>query len=193
MTTSILLLAAGASARMGQSKQLLSIGDEPMLRMAVRTALTVSPHTTVVLGAHFEEHKRALKGLPINIIENRQWQKGIGCSIKAGMAGLKNGPFDAVMVLVCDQPNLTSEHLKNLIAMAESQDAKVVASSYAGTTGVPALFKKEVFEMLRAIDNEAGAKKIIQQLGKAVALVDFPGGEADLDTPDDYQAFLDRG
>ena len=135
------------------------------------------------------EHERMA---PVDIIENKDWKNGMGSSHKAGLAGLlvKSDQIDAVIVLVCDQPNLSEGHLRILIARAADTHAQCVASSYAGTVGVPSLFKRATFELIMAIDNESGAKKIIRDLGTAVTVVNFPGGETDLDTPGDYEAFM---
>ena len=89
MDISIILLAAGASSRMGQSKQLLLIEGEPLLLRSVKIALSGKPHhVVVVLGAGEHEHSNIIKHLPVEIVINTHWKNGMGSSIKAGLAHL---------------------------------------------------------------------------------------------------------
>jgi molybdenum cofactor cytidylyltransferase len=192
MPTPILILAAGSSSRMGTSKQMLDIRGEKLLSHAVKTGLSVSEHVTVVLGSHTEEHAKLLEKLPIHIVENKDWAKGMGNSLKAGFAAVLNRMPDAadVIMMVCDQPALTTMHLQNIIFRSNQTVKTIVASRYSGTMGVPALFKRAQFESLQKIDDQHGARTIIQRVPHSVEAVDFAGGEFDLDTPDDYERFL---
>lgn len=192
MTFAILLLAAGPSSRMGQSKQLLKINGETLLEKSVRVALEVSSEVYVVLGASFEIHRQAIKALPVTIIENKAWEKGMGHSLKVGLANLISSKreVDAVLVLVCDQPLLSAEHLNAILAEAKSSGNAVIASAYAGTVGVPALFTRSMFGKLSSLGDSEGAKKVIRESGNAVATVDFSGGATDLDTAEDVSKFL---
>ena len=192
MQTAVLVLAAGSSSRMGQSKQLLEVNGVPLLVHSVKEVLAVTPNVYVVLGSGFEQHQLALHDLPVTIVENKSWQKGMGSSLKLGIAHLLAATpmIDAVIIMVCDQPKLLTAHLQALIAKASGTDKTIVASSYAGTAGVPALFKKEQFTKLLKTDDDAGARKVIRQNPEAVATVDFPDGHVDLDTPEDYRQFI---
>lgn len=188
----ILILAAGSSSRMGQSKQLLDINGEPLLRRIVRIALDVVPdEVVVVLGANQEEHFKVIENLPIKSVYNDNWQKGMGSSIKAGLNHLLevSPTINAVMILVCDQPLLNSVHLKELIRAFRSSQAAVVAMSYSGTVGVPAIFEKSLFVDLIDLPDEKGAKVVIEKNSSRSLTIPFPEGAVDLDTPDDYERF----
>lgn len=186
---SILLLAAGSSSRLGQSKQLITIEGKSLLLRSTTISLEVCSEVAVVLGHEFEKHKSEIEHLPILIIQNHDWQNGMGRSLKTGFNSiLEKWPrTDYILVLVCDQPFLTTNHLNRLIEKAGISSKKIVCSSYKKVWGVPALFKKELFENLKQIEDGEGAKKIIQHLSGNVDSVEFEGGEIDIDTPEDLE------
>jgi molybdenum cofactor cytidylyltransferase len=189
----ILLLAAGSSSRLGQSKQLLSVKGEPLLLKSVNAAIQAdAKKVIVVLGANEEEHRKVIDQLPIEIIYNPTWQKGMGNSVKAGLAYLlKVDPTtEAVITMVCDQPLVNASHLKKMMARFKETKSPIVASFYSDSAGVPALFDKSLFEKIASIGDEHGAKKFIHQTSENVSLVDFPEGAIDLDTQEDIKRFL---
>ena len=191
----IILLAAGSSSRMGRSKQMLEVNGEQLLQRITRVALdSDATKVIVVLGANEQAHRKSIQQLPIEIRINPNWQLGMGSSLKKGLQSLLElvPELDAVIVMVCDQPSITTVHLNKLIQTFKETNSPVVASYYANSAGVPALFEKSVFEKLLTIENESGAKKIIQQHKELVKTIDFPQGAIDLDTPDDYQKFLNK-
>jgi molybdenum cofactor cytidylyltransferase len=188
----IVILAAGSSSRMGQSKQLLRVHDTTVLNHAITVALQASPAVvTVVLGAHAKQHRETIQSMPASIVVNDQWETGMGSSLKAGLQHVEahHPNVTAVLFMVCDQPALTTQHLQSLI---EKADKPIVASYYAGSPGVPALFNKSLFPALHALGNDQGAKKIFQQFPEQVSIVNFPEGERDLDTMEDYQNYLNQ-
>jgi molybdenum cofactor cytidylyltransferase len=193
--TGIILLAAGSSSRMGQSKQLLSIDGESLLSKSANAALqTKTKKIVVVLGASEKEHRLVLSKLPIDIVVNREWQKGIGSSLKTGMTFLLSlqPSLAGVIILVCDQPLLTSDHITKLIEKNSRTHKAIVASRYEETLGVPAYFDKSYFAKLLALKEDQGARKIIKENSGDVAVVDFPQGAIDLDTIEDYQKFVSK-
>ena len=189
---SILLLAAGSSSRLGRSKQLLKVDSESLLLRSSNLSLQVSKNVFVVLGSNFEEHVQSIKHLSVAIVENKEWERGIGSSLKAGLRQIveKNPETKSVIILVCDQPLLTSSHLSKLAEVGEATNKLIVSSLYNNVLGVPALFKKELFNELLKLDDSEGARKLIQQKKNDVEIVDFPRGEIDLDTPEDVKKFF---
>lgn len=193
MKIGIILLAAGSSSRMGQSKQLLEIGGEQLLLKSTQVALqSIAEKVIVVLGANESAHRKVIEQLPCEIIVNEDWQLGMGSSLKKGLAELLliAPKLEAVLVMVCDQPLLTSEHLNQIIKKFKLAKSQIVASYYSGSAGVPALFDKSLFEKLLKVEDHAGAKKIIRQHKEVVQTIDFAQGAIDLDTPEDYQTFI---
>lgn len=189
--TGAIILAAGSSSRMGQSKQMLDIAGQPLLR---KTAIAVveagMAHAVVVLGSNDAEHRSILEGLNVETIYNASWVKGMGTSIRTGVEALTKYPaISSILILVCDQPLLTSETILKITAKFNSSRKPIVASSYRGVPGVPVLFDRTYFDRLKQLPDDQGAKKLILQNRNDIELVSFPGGEIDLDTMADYDAF----
>lgn len=160
---------------------------------STKTALASKTNKViVVLGANESAHRKIIERLPIEIITNEDWQRGMGSSLKKGMKELLLiiPKLEAVLVMVCDQPLLTTEHLNAIIKKFEFTKSPIVASHYSGSAGVPALFDKSLFEKLLNVEDESGAKKIILLHKEVVETIDFPQGSIDLDTPEDYQTFV---
>jgi molybdenum cofactor cytidylyltransferase len=192
MNTAIIILAAGSSSRLGQSKQMLDIDGEKLLVKTIKTALgSDGGPIAVVLGANEKQHREILKVLPVHIVYNEDWQSGMGSSLKKGLRYLlsEDPSLEAVVVLVCDQPLMISENINNLILKHHETKKAIIASRYAQMPGVPVLFDKIYFPKLMSLPDDQGAKKIILQHNDDVFEVDFPGGETDLDRMEDYDAF----
>jgi molybdenum cofactor cytidylyltransferase len=193
MEIGIIVLAAGSSSRMGRSKQLLEIEGEPLLCRCTKIALAVNTQNVIViLGANENPHRDVICQFPVQIISNYYWKTGMGSSIKTGLNYLlqSGAELDAVIIMVCDQPELTVEHLQKLIQKFEEKKASIIASSYANASGVPVLFGRSFFSNLLLLADDHGAKKIIQQFPRQVDTVPFPKGSFDLDTEEDYQNYL---
>lgn len=186
----VVVLAAGASVRMGAPKQLLPYRGTGLLRYSVETALGASEGpVVVVLGCSAEDFRPALDGLPVQIVENAEWKAGMGGSLRVGLEALleEHPETGAVLILVCDQPLLSELVLKELIAAYRKGGHGIVASEYGGTLGVPALFDRVFFPDLLALHGREGAKGLIGQNREVVAAVPFPDGIIDLDTPADCE------
>lgn len=192
MNAGIIILAAGSSSRMGQSKQLLKWQDSTLIQHAVDTGFKSGAGTVVVvLGANEDEHRKAISSSRAIVISNPRWSTGMGSSLKEGLKAIAQYPrIDSVIVMVCDQPYVTAEHLKELWIKYDQSKAKAVASAYAGTYGVPALLSPALYDDVLALADEQGAKTILQRLQpteiKSITLKD---GEKDLDTYEDYLRF----
>ena len=134
----ILILAAGESSRMGQPKQLLPVNNDTLLQHAATTALNITPNVTVVLGANNTTIQHTLQHLPIQHIVNPDWPRGMGTSIKAGVAQcIASTPqLDAILLMTCDQPLITSQHLQNIITQYQTTNKHIVATTYNNTHGV---------------------------------------------------------
>jgi molybdenum cofactor cytidylyltransferase len=158
----------------------------------VQTALGAEVEKTiVVLGANETAHWKIIEHLPIEVITNPEWEKGMGSSLKIGLAHLLGiaPQTEAALIMVCDQPLLTSAHLTKLINKAGTSTSGIIASYYANGPGVPVLFKKSFFKSLHSITNQEGAKSILQKNKDEIATIEFPGGETDLDNWSDYENF----
>lgn len=186
-----IILAAGSSSRLGQPKQLLPFRGETLIRRSAKAALQCgcSP-VAVVLGSGTEAIQTELQSLPVIMVPNPDWQKGMGTSIFAGlMALIENKPgLESLILLVCDQPRVEPATLQGLIQLHETTHLPIVASRYAGTLGVPALFHRSCFLELLALPASSGAKPVIETDRTRVAEFDIPEGRIDIDTPADQAA-----
>jgi molybdenum cofactor cytidylyltransferase len=176
------VLAAGASTRLGEPKQLVMLGGETLLERAVRAAREAgcSP-VVVVLGAEAEQIlERTALGDAVTVV-NDQWKEGMASSIRLGVQTLRSSTKDAegVLLMACDQPSVTVEHLVHLISENE-----VRASRYAGKNGVPAFFPARLLDRLMELKGDTGARDLLAQAVSS----DLRNGELDVDTAAD----LDR-
>lgn len=180
----IVILAAGASTRMGEPKQLLEYRGKPLLRHAAEVALEACEQVIVVLGSHAAELRPALAGLPITIAENPDWEGGMGSSIRTGIAAATD--LDGVILTLADQPLITSEFFDSLVQAHLESDQPIVTSQYAGTVGVPVFFSREYFPHLLALEPSQGCKGVILKHTDHALRLDCPEAEMDIDTPEDY-------
>ncbi|RYY08433.1 MAG: nucleotidyltransferase family protein [Cytophagaceae bacterium] len=191
-TVGLLLLAAGSSSRLARPKQLLPYQGQTLLRHAAEVA-AASPCRPLVLvtGALHDELLPEIDGLPFHVVRNDAWADGMGGSIATGLQELESAfevhNVDAVVVMLCDQPLLTPELIGELIVQFQATQQPVVASAYAGTQGVPALFGRAIFPQLLALRGASGARELLQQYNH-LPTVDFPGGATDVDTEAQYAA-----
>jgi molybdenum cofactor cytidylyltransferase len=194
-TESVIILAAGSSSRLGQSKQLVEIDGVPLLLKSTLTALDAHyNNVVVVLGANADIHKQKIAHLPVEIITHTEWEKGMGSSLKEGLKHvIKSRPeTSAVLVMVCDQPLLTSTHLATLRDVFKHTHSQIVASRYGNTMGVPAIFDRTLFTEILKIKDTQGAKTIIESHDESVNAVDWAAGYLDIDTPDDLKLLNSR-
>jgi len=189
-----LVLAAGASSRMGRPKQLLDWGGRPLVRAAAEVALAarLSPLLVVVGGAQAEV-PAALAGLPLRMVANPEYAAGKSTSLRAGIAALDNAA-DAAVVLLGDQPFVTAAIVERIVAEWQSSGAAIVAPTYAGQRGNPVLFARAVFPELLAIHGDQGARGVLAADHSRIRLVVFddPRPLADIDTPEDYERLLSK-
>ena len=189
MPVAAIILAAGESRRLGQPKQLLKYRGETLLARAVRLANEAGASAVlVVLGANFEATHAAIDASNAIPVHNDRWRQGIASSIEAGMRALSvcAPEADGVLLMGCDQPRLTADHLCALIAAFESQSTAVIAaSSYAGVQAVPAVFPRAAFAELSGLRGDKGARSVIESAARPVVASEFPGGEVDIDSPAD--------
>lgn len=194
----IIILAAGASARLGQPKQLLQFKGESLIQKVVKTALaTPCRPIVVVLGAFYNEINFDIKKLESNeiiIVENKEWLQGMSTSVKVGLKTLleiDKNVTDALFLLT-DQPLLTMEHLLNMITVASCQipAAPIVASFYNNRLGVPALLNRRYFDALLQLRGDQGARKVLECHQNEARAIPFPAGEFDIDTLEDYEFLI---
>ncbi|MEM7485075.1 MAG: nucleotidyltransferase family protein [Bacteroidota bacterium] len=189
----VLLLAAGASSRMGDMiKQLLPWGKTTLLGHALEQAKQVTENTYVVLGANADEIRSSIP--EANLIVNRNWQSGMGSSISAGVKYILENEkgFDGLLILLADQPLVDSPYLNLMKKKFRASQSKIVATAYENKLGVPAIFHRSILPELLELDKDFGAKQVINKYIDDTERV-FPNGkEIDIDTPEKYSQLLDK-
>ena len=206
-----LILAAGGSTRFGEPKQLLNFGGKSLVRRIVDAVADAGCDPIVVVaGDAIDRIRDEITGG--EVIHNPHWQHGIGSSIRCGIAHIRgggrcsviagqgpdvggddgasrsSGKTDAIIILACDQPFVTANTIMQLCA----ETKPIVASGYANTVGIPALFDADYFDLLVSLPDDSGAKSVMAAHHGDVAVVQFPEGAIDIDTPADYDRAMQQ-
>lgn len=190
---SVVVLAAGGSSRLGMPKQLVRLEGEPLVCRAARLADESGARSVIVVtGASREAVAEALGGARVRLAFNAGWAEGPGTSLRTGLEALLADPSrprdEPAVLMLCDQPFVTPEHLRALVEhVAHGHPA--AASGYGGDGGfgVPAAFAAELFPELLALGAQQGAKPVLMRHRERLALVPFPAGLLDVDTPADLE------
>ena len=179
-----LILAAGSSSRLGEPKQLIEFEGESLMERTIRIAHEAGASPIfVVLGSDYERMLEPLQKNPFlpRILINKAWHTGMASSIRLGTAAAERVDAESLLVLSCDQPAVTPEHLLKLVETSNREH--VVASHYLDRRGIPALFPEFAFHALQDLDGDMGARELMQN--RAVLTVSLEGGQFDVDTPED--------
>ncbi len=182
------ILAAGSSSRLGQPKQHVRLGEDPeaetLLERTVRVAVEARLRPIYVVAKRPDGLERAMATLGDQVVvwvENNQAAEGMAASIRLGVAAIEKDAA-GVVILACDQPAVTAEHLTRLVEGGDGDQA--VASAYAGRRGVPAYLPRRLFAALMALSGDTGARVLLLQ----AQAIDLPDGEVDIDTAEDLAA-----
>lgn len=192
------VLAAGASTRLGRPKQLLLHEGIPLVRRAALSARDSGvDETVVVVGANAEQVVEAVGELPrVHFVLNPEWRSGIASSIAAGLAAVTLGRPDGVrrgaLLMLADQPRVDAAALRRMLDAFDGPD-RIVAASYAGTLGTPAIFGRHQFWVLLGLEGDRGAGGWLRANAASVRAVPLPEAAFDVDTAADAKRLLDRG
>lgn len=197
-----LVLAAGASSRLGEPKQLLvDAAGTPAVVRVVRALRTAGcDDVFVVLGAESVRVAAVLQDESVQLVHHAGWRAGMGSSIAEGVrairrhrmrlpAGDAQPVVDGVLIAPCDMPSVDAGHLRRLLGAFDGSAR--VASSYRSqdgddVLGIPAVLPRGDFAWLEALEGDRGARPLFREPGTRA--VPLPYGSFDLDTPAD----LDR-
>lgn len=183
MSVAAIILAAGASRRLGRPKQLVEIEGETLLARAVRIAseAALSPIVVVVRDkAGVADHAVGTEAV---LVMNAEADEGMASSIRRGVESLERFECAGAVLMTCDQPRLRTEHLR---ALAVDEEA-VAGSAYAGRIGVPAYFPASAFESLLQLRGDVGARELLRN----ARAVDGEELALDLDTEADVQKAIE--
>lgn len=179
------VLAAGLSTRMGRQKLLLPLGGRPVVRWSVEAVLPHVQDVVVVTGRDAAAVREALAGLGVRFAANPSPESGQSSSIAVGVAALMPATRAALIVLG-DQPRTPRSVVPALLAARDRTGKAVIVPVYRGVRGTPVLFGAEVFDELRALTGDSGARGIVAASPERVEAVEVDSPmPVDVDTPED--------
>jgi molybdenum cofactor cytidylyltransferase len=186
-----ILLAGGSSTRLGQPKQLLRLGGNTLVRRAARLLLELGPlSVTVVTGSQAPRVAREVEDLPLSVVANPAWERGMGASIACGVENLPNDPH-GVLILLCDQWRVTLDDLQRLFEVWAPDISKIATASWmvkkSRNYGPPVIFPGIYIQELKFLYGERGAKSLIQGDAGNVRFVRMENARYDLDSPQDLR------
>lgn len=186
-----ILLAAGASTRMGSNKLMLELDGVPLVRRAAERMLEAGAAPLIVVTGHEPERVHAaLTGLDVHFVENPDYRGPTSGSLHAGLRAVPPDA-DGAMILLSDMPHVTSAMLAALVERAQQNDAPLVVSRYGDVFAPPLLFTRTLFGELLAWQGEGCGKAVVRRHEHAAAVLDWTTAAlADIDTPADYTAAL---
>jgi molybdenum cofactor cytidylyltransferase len=187
---SSVVLAAGASTRMGTQKLLLPFGNEPLVRRALRQVCAAGfDDVLVVLGSEHEAMQAALEGLPVRHAVNLQFATGMGSSFRTAVDHLPDSA--AAMFALADQPFVTAQEYRAVLDAYHQHTPGIVSVRYGEVMAPPHLFEREFFPELAALQH--GARPVLQRHLDRTLVLQFPQELlVDIDTPDDYALATSR-
>jgi molybdenum cofactor cytidylyltransferase len=186
----ILILAAGASSRMGRPKQLLPWKNTTLLGNAIRNAKkSIAKDTFVVFGANSALIRKKIQEKNIVFIDNDLWRSGLGSSIARGVGFIKTKElqYDGLLITLADQPLINSDYINLIIESFYKEGKGIVATAYINRVGVPALFSSIYFESLIILDEDYGAKQFLEKNKNDIFKLDAGDKVLDVDTVKDYE------
>lgn len=194
MNLGAIILAAGASTRMGKPKQLLPYQGKTLLAHAIsRVERAGVQNFVVVTGAH--RFEKEFVGKNVRFVHNTHWEAGMGTSVGVGLKALQaeaTSELDGVLVMLSDQPLIRSAHLTQLINAFSFNKTTIVAIKYLHGLGVPAIFDRSAFEQLLHLRGDKGARELLNnKLTQAIAIATPTQHLLDIDTKEDYSKLLE--
>ncbi len=180
------VLAAGASSRMGTHKLLLPLGGESLIRRVVGTLLAVPvADVVVVVGHNHRAIESELAGLPVRFALNENYRKGMGSSFAAGVRALDER-IGAALFVLGDRPFVTAADYRRLLDAYRSGASALVAGRYGDVVAPPHVVARSLFE--RVGNDGVGIRPLLAELGGAATLLDFETGALlDIDEPADLE------
>lgn len=183
------LLAAGASSRMGTNKMLLVYDGDTLVRRATERAYNAGVRPIIVVVGHEAERVRAaLEGVPCEFAMNPDFTGPTSSSLHRGLEALPDDT-DAVVVMLADMVHVTVPMIGAVIREARATEAPIIASRYGDVLAPPLLFRRELFGELLAWHGEGCGKQVVLRHKAEAQFLDWPASALrDVDTPEDYQA-----
>lgn len=189
----VILLAAGASRRLGQPKQLVAFQGQPLLQRMIEVVAPFQFGSKfLLLGAYAAPIKRAILAPGWELVENPQWEEGIASSIRLGVEKTlaRQPTTEHLLFLLSDQPFVTPSLIQTLVETQLTGDQPITACRYQRGSGVPVVLARNFFPELQALQGDQGARRILKQHPDAIRMITFEKGDFDVDTPEDYERLV---
>ena len=188
-----IVLAAGASSRMGRPKQLLEVGGRPLLEGVVAEACDSSlDQVLVVLGANADAILDGVDFGRATPLLNPDHATGMASSMRAGLAALAPDVERAVIILG-DQPAVSASLLDDLLELQPKSGLPAAALSFGGLLHPPVVLRRELWGELQSLEGDVGCRAVIRARPELVAAMPAAGHlhhPVDVDTPEDYAKLL---
>jgi molybdenum cofactor cytidylyltransferase len=185
-----IILAAGASTRLGSPKQLLEWRNQSLLAHTLQNVhALLGKQVYVVLGAHAADIQAAVNLDKQTTVINANWEEGIASSIRAGVNALPVSA-SAVLIMLCDQPLINTLHLQQLLKGWQNATDKIVASQYPQSVGAPAIFPAQYFAQLLTLTGDKGAKLLFKKFETSLLKIPILEAEFDIDSMEDFDRLL---
>jgi nicotine blue oxidoreductase len=183
-----LVLAAGGSTRFGSPKQLALFRGRPLVEWPL-TALAdagIEPRV-LVLGAEADTIESGVELAGVRVVRCSDWEEGQSASLRAGVRAIEDTDAEAIVVVLGDEPLLTAEAVRSVVAARGT--APAVRATYNGTPVHPTLIERDLWAQLLALRGDHGAAGVIGESGFTAVACDDLASPADIDTPEDLNAF----
>jgi molybdenum cofactor cytidylyltransferase len=184
----VAILAAGTSKRFGSTKQITPLAGIPLVRHVVDVARQVCDNRTLIIAGH--DWSNVIKAASTDgsfFAINEHYASGMGSSIAMAIRTCRSRE-DAVLLMLCDQPLITTQHLRSLIEKWSGDENEIVATAFAETIGPPVLFAKGAFADLIALRGDHGANALLHDPRFKLLSVPFADAAVDIDTLKDLDA-----
>jgi len=187
----LLIVAAGASRRLGRPKQLVELeSDLPLLQKLIDIVLNIPMlDVRVVLGANAEEIQKKIIWKNVRIIHNPNWQQGMGSSISSGIYSLEEKIYSGVIISVVDQPFLSKAIFERILDKVVLGKEQIILSQYLNGSGPPVYFSGHFFSELKKLTGDAGAKPIVSRNRGVIDKMPFDLGHIDIDSEEDLNTY----
>lgn len=184
------ILAGGASRRMGSAKALLPYQDQTFVEHLVE--VTQHPRVgvqRVVVGAHAQEIRERTGLNPGMVIENPNWQQGQLSSIKVALDNLRGTETEAILLCLVDHPLISSGVVASLIRAFDKIRKPIVLPVFNGRRGHPVIFASSLYDELLAAPLDTGARVVVWNHAREVHEVptDEEGVVMNLNDPDSFR------
>ncbi len=191
---SAVVLAAGASKRLGSPKQLLDIAGSSMIEHVLRALRITSVDEIIVVLGH--EAAQIVRHVPAwcRVVYNASWEEGIASSMRTGLAAV-HPRAEAVIFILADQPNVGSQAVERILQAYYGSTKPIVAPVHQGQRGNPVLFDRSLFPALETLQGDVGGRQVMARFEKRILTVEMPSAEVffDIDTAADYHLFRSKG